>query len=103
MKTAIYARKGDTIDTEERCAHCGAPLDAECTGHDERGPTWELHCTATRECESCGAELHREELVEIDGCYECRECHGAHEAECAAESMDGDHASALASVYGSDE
>lgn len=94
-----HIRIGDTIETEERCPHCGAYCDARCVDFDEDGALTLPVCPATTKCESCGERVHDDESVIVDGVTECRECHLRAMAE-DAEAMDGDHETALASVYG---
>ncbi len=83
------------------CETCNAPM--------KRGRfAGEWNCPNEHECEECG-ELAHTHVVSDDGfaitmCDDCAaafkstECDDA--AESAAESMDGDHETALASVYG---
>jgi len=72
--------------------------ECDCEMHQHRG---EWVCPDERACEGCGERKHG--VVDFDHASLCEEC-AAEDAECAAErdaeAMDGDHETALASVYG---
>jgi hypothetical protein len=95
---AMEPDDNDAPETDP-CPVCGEPMTIEEDCDGER--IYAVEVCHTR-CE-CGAHA---ELTDYDGMRLCAECAADDEyaqAELAAEAMDGDHETALASVYGGEE
>lgn len=88
----------------ETCERCGAELMVVREVSDEDGDYAVYGCPRIQDCWSCGKRRHILD-EETDACAECSarihaEVDAQEAAEAAAEAMDGDHETALESVYG---